>query len=502
MVYPNLTYGSVSGRCQSDIDAFVKLQEGRLDSTGIVLWKGDGVPTKSILEAKLASILEKLPKDDYVNVISSIDAKTAEQYWIARTYLFYQMLIIATALFNNEALYNEIMSEQHRSEYPYRADVPSELTHFKIGIFGSMTPTSDIDVGVQYGGQTLKTPALAYIVSTFESLFPVMTSRSSLTYDIETYADIITLSIDGLDYFYLNSIDFTLEDFKRVLPYAGNSIQRNMQLSHNHTGVAAALNTFRDVVKFIGKEADFLKIGETDKPLYDALNDPAWFEQSKKDMNEFLQKPYDAQRYDYYKKVSEMETTKFQKTVGVENLCLSASDVCDIMVKLGSSDSYRMESYTCAPTIIHVVRILQERLRAPEKYKTIAIEECKAIGCREGGKIPMCSIGSYGYMLSILEQVGYMCRFKLDYCMQPTPDPVKCKKKLDKYGSRYDDAFDHYKSLTAKRGGDARKKRRNTRRRRGTFRKTKSVSKRRRRQSTSGRTSKRLRRKTARASAN
>ena len=477
MVYPNFTYESIAARCQTDIAGFVKLQEGRIDSTGIVLWKGEGNLSKNMIQTKLASIFEKLPTDDYVDVISRVDAKTAEQYWIARTYLFYQLLIVATAMFNNEVLYNEITSEPR--VFPYRADIPAELENFKIGIFGSMTPTSDIDVGVQYGGSKLKTPGLAYIVCTFESLFPVLTGRSSLKYDIETYADIITLSIDGLDYFYLNSMDFTIDDFKRVLPYAGNSIQRNIQLAHNSS---QTLNTFQDIVKFVGKDLDFLKIREDNKALYDTLNDPAWFEQSKKDVSDFLGKPYDTQRYDYYKRVNEMEITKFQKTVGVDNLCLTAKDVCDIMVKLGNSDTYRMESYTCAPTIIHVVRILQERLRAPEKYKTIAVEECKVIGCREGGKIPMCSIGSYGYMLSILEQIGYMCRFKLDYCMDAS-DPAKCKKKLDKYGSRYDDALDHYNSLSKdqkKKGGGASRRTLRRRRRRTWRRKSKNSSKRRR----------------------
>jgi hypothetical protein len=103
-----------------------------------------------------------------------------------------------------------------------------------------------------------------------------------------------------------------------------------------------------------------------------------------------------------------------------------------------------MESYAAAPTITHVVRILQADKTNAEKYKTKTPEEL----CDDENKVQnsaYCAIGKYGFVISILEQMGYMSRFYKHYCVGDHIDQAKCDKKMKKYGDRYVDGFEKYK---------------------------------------------------------
>ena len=46
---------------------------------------------------------------------------------------------------------------------------------------------------------------------------------------------------------------------------------------------------------------------------------------------------------------------------------ITVDQICVKMVNIGFSLTYRMESYNCAPTVIHVVRILQAAKRKGRK---------------------------------------------------------------------------------------------------------------------------------------
>jgi hypothetical protein len=87
------------------------------------------------------------------------------------------------------------------------------------------------------------------------------------------------------------------------------------------------------------------------------------------------------------------------------------------------------------------VRILQANKEAAEKYATKSpIELCNGV---EKGADPYCAVGKYGFIISILEQIGYMYRFYEHYCFEGG-NPEKCAKKMEKYGKRYNDAFSSY----------------------------------------------------------
>jgi hypothetical protein len=118
-----------------------------------------------------------------------------------------------------------------------------------------------------------------------------------------------------------------------------------------------------------------------------------------------------------------------------------------MMILIGDALTYRMESYTCAPTVVHVVRILQASKENKEKYATLVPKQY----CL--GDIihldPFCSIGTFGYGLSILEQIGYIYRFYLTYCDNTSShnDDTKCKNKYIKYMKRYIDALTYIKNI-------------------------------------------------------
>ena len=60
---------------------------------------------------------------------------------------------------------------------------------------------------------------------------------------------------------------------------------------------------------------------------------------------------------------------------------------------------------------------------------------------------PRCVVGKTGYILSALEQIGYMYRFNGIYCDKGKhPDPKKCEKKMGKYQDRRRSAITNLKS--------------------------------------------------------
>ena len=198
------------------------------------------------------------------------------------------------------------------------------------------------------------------------------------------------------------------------------------------------------------------------------LNDVTWFNSAKTDVYEFLSMSYTEQRYAYYARVNVAEAMKFEKIKNLKSL--SSDDICAIMKLIGDALTYRMESYTCSPTVVHVVRILQASEDQIEKYKTLVPKEY----CR--GEIqhldPFCSIGKYGYILSALEQMGYVYRFYLTYCQKDNShyDSSKCARKKEKYMKRYDNALFFLKQKKQIAG---RKRKSNKKSKRRRIRKTK-----------------------------
>jgi len=487
MVYPVFEYESIKARCAQDITAFKANMKVEDPINHTLYCPSQDIKDSNSLKTGIKPIIDYLKTNlkykntnlilHYLDQISHIDPPLQYYLWIVRTYLFYQLLIYATATFLNKDLYNNVYKDLPQFEFIEIGK--DELKNFKMGIFGSMSPTSDIDIGIQYSGTTLHKPALAYIVSRFENLFYIFTGKSSLEWDIETYADMMTLpnpDSSGSDYFYLDSSIFSENEFKKMLPIAGASILRNVALLSKDYKIPDAI-TYNSIQDSIQKILKTNNMNFTfPEEIQGMLNEKGWWNESKKLVTTFLNMTERDRRYAYYKKVEIAEEEKNKFTFNKNISALSKENICDIMVKIGEALLYRMESYTCAPTVSHVVRILQASKNDLSKYKSIT----PSIYCNKEIQHldAFCSIGKYGYVLSILEQMGYAYRFYKTYCISNLHENTeKCNKKIKKYKERYENAIELLNKYTSSVGGYSKKKSKQTKKMRQKQRKTRYTRK-------------------------
>ena len=472
-VYPVLEVNSLVGRCKKDLEQFKT--EVSL-ATGIDIPVVDLVtePQHDTLKSKIDELISKLPQGDYVVIVPTLDTNTQQQAWMYRTYLVYQILIALTLCLSNESLFNEVFNEPTDSTFKFRSDVTANnrLANIKLGIFGSLTPTSDIDIGFQYSGESDGyTPCLAYVVSRFEKLFTIFTGKSCLTFDVESYADMVTIpntnqetSKQYPDLFYLDSSKLSWDESTKtkLLPIAFNSIVRNAMIAGVNPADISLTSIFAPFESEISEDVKKLK---GDQNVETLLN------QSKTTVADFLKLPYEQQVNAYYEKVDAAETLKQTTLANKKTLddlnTLTPSEIMELMVKIGEALTFRMESYTCSSTVVHVVRLLQAAAKedvkvATQKLATSALNAAQNAAqkftkypttsptelCNLGTKLqtPNCTVGKTGFILSELEQLGYMYRFHKKYCepcqeKQTTTTYCElCKKKVSKYRIRLEHA--------------------------------------------------------------
>lgn len=515
-VYPVFDIGSISEWCNKDVDSFITQETNKRNEENIKLKeKGEmplpdlnldtgfaltteGLDTKEkcvkAVEPFVEFINVNLQKDEkgesktYVDAISGItDTELQNKLWIARTFMFSQLMIFAVVILgkpDDGAMYKEVFGEPNGTVVlKFMSEVAGELPNYQMGIFGSKSPTSDIDVGIQYTGGLLN-PTLHYILSVFENLFLIFTGgKSSLDFDIEAYADLYLIKgKEDIDYFYLDTANFELADFVNILPVAGMSIARNV-LMDNTNATPTFDNIISDVNTAVSTNAviidkNYGKFQDSIGELLPVLTDSAWLSSSMDTMKEFLDSDYDGQRAKYYQAVFAAETMKFAVAPDVDAASkLTNEQRCKLINLVGTALAYRMESYSAAPTITHVVRIIQANSNNPENANKYATKSPTDL-CSDTTKSEnsaYCAIGKYGFVMSILEQMGYMFRFYKHYCVGEPPDQAKCNKKMKKYGERYVDGFSQYQKYiqldmgtgvgsagATKEGGKRRRTRRGT----------------------------------------
>lgn len=537
MVYPTLNIDSLEKRCKSDLSQFYKLynidpQSSEFkEETSLQLEISQNV-TKTNLEKKITEFVSRMKKMvesdvfDYAHNVVYLSDSEQKKLWIVRTFLFYQLLVVLTMTLKNKHLYNQIYKDTQK--YPFREDLIPQLNDFKMGIFGSITPQSDIDIGIQYSGdqQKLTKPGLAHIVSRFENLFLLLTGINSLGFDIETYADMMTIpNFNGQtggvlttrrarpmamampregdelnrvsettsvspyalnakaeslpqpprvslftpeskseavseDYFYLDTSNFTQKHFQEISMIAGTSILRNVLLYH--MDVLERNLTREEATEILNKfsfERDAISLHPISGEFYEKIKASLpsnWLKEASSIVIDFLTSSYDQGREKYYDLVFQAEQGKFNATNDLASL--GPDQICELVKVIGLALTYRMESYTCSPTVIHVVRILQASKEKAEKYKTLT-PSSYCIGTLQHLD-PFCTIGEYGYALSCLEQIGYLYRFHQTYCVKPTSkedklgshyNEAKCAKKSKKYMGRLENGYFFYLQLTDKK---------------------------------------------------
>lgn len=488
-VYPHLEYLSLLKRCNEDNEQFIKNPNHKGAKFIYELYNPKKDDTKDLLHDKIKPLLDffttHLDDKDYVSEISHMQPELQKQLWIARTYLFYQLLIYATAAMKFESIYDRICFElfrygNNRSIFSFRLDISRILHLINLGIFGSLNATSDIDVGISAGFDTttMTKPIMPYIVCVIEHMFFIFTGKSSLKWDIEVYGDLLTLpntnpvtKNTNPDIFYLDTSQFTQEHFKQILQPVISGMLRNILLGYIDHG-----KTVEEAAEQI-TESSLLNLLEKNKALLQSLNsgnkniegklnklitiieylliykdvfvDSTMFTSAKTEAVSFLSKAYDTKTKDsllgYYTRLYDAEETQM-KLLKEKSNKLEVDDIAQILSLYEQAAVWKMENYISAPTVEHVVRILQASKKNLPKYATTTPAEYCAN--RQKTTEPYCIIGKYGYIISILEQIGYIIRFNNMYCIGNHQNVNKCKKKLGKYMDRVDDGIKRLQDIS------------------------------------------------------
>jgi hypothetical protein len=183
MPYPVFSVKSITERCVADLDQFntgsatsPAYPVSNIAEYKAMIKSADTDKTFSGFSNILAPVIQKingytnveLKKFDYPHKIASFDEEPQKHLWCLRTVLFYQLLIFATHMMSDQSVFTNVYTGRSYT----RTFIPQvlELEKYKMGIFGSLTPTSDIDVGIHYVGSTVNN-GLAYIVAVIEDLF-------------------------------------------------------------------------------------------------------------------------------------------------------------------------------------------------------------------------------------------------------------------------------------------------------------------------------------------
>lgn len=443
--------------------------------------------------------VDKIPY--YIDILPKLEINNQNQLWLYRTYLFYQIMIFACIIFNNETLFKKAFEDElnalRNRNSVIKDDSKTEATFSKIynaisypdritfGIFGSKNPTSDIDVGIQYSGPDLSYVGISAIVLRCEQLFIIFTGTSSLHFDIEIYADLMTISRSTstdkhkteehfyLDFQIMDSSKFTSHilssDMFSIIPYICKEINRNMALAYHHLIHGKYPTTYENMVstlypnikdstpltlqsifEFIMREFETIKPTDLKLPS-NYINFKNILEQidtnlsgilklQSDDIFKFLKYDYRTQSIIYFNAALKAEESRVELLKDLKNKKL----MIDTFKKISDALNYRMESYVGPSTVMHVVRILQSNKYSKDittKYKTRMVKECPI----EKEISPFCMIGYNGFIISALEQLGYLNRFVLTYCNRTNShyESTKCSKKVNKYLERFNDAIDY-----------------------------------------------------------
>lgn len=353
----------------------------------------------------------------------------------------------------------------------------TELNLFKLGIFGSVTPTSDIDIGFQYSKKNdRKVGIIAHVVKTFEDAFLDLTNKYSLAYDIEPYADMMYLDDTDGGLFYCDSTDFDGGDLLTIMPAIGASIIRNVvqtsididsayedvrkhkpkiQSGGNISKITNMINTFKfDTINTYFEQlvSDMSSNRSTIDNISNTLKTTSWNEEAQQLAKAYMTKPYDVSRQDYYNKVILAETTLSQFPLGRDDKIPKANRV-KLMKQIAEALVFRAESYVSPSTVMHVVRVMQAKEAAPSNGET-----CEKLRLKKSKA--QCALGKYGYIMSCIEQIGYLYRFDKTYCdgliygtntENTHQDDEKCYKKKQKYYTRLEDGINRLSAIYASR---------------------------------------------------
>jgi hypothetical protein len=401
--------------------------------------------------------------------IFDINKPLAQRLFILRHKLLFQILIITHALMSNKSLFDEVYKKFPTYNATYNADFLSEINNLKIGCWGSLNITSDIDLGFQYASRTNRKPGiLRGLVEIFEDMFLILTEKTTLNFDIEPYCDLMYMDIKGESLFHCNTEDFSVEDL--LLPTTidrskyclmdciGASIIRNYMQYTLDKGFAKDIRKYKREAEInetsknqeskMIDDFDFIKtcteFGVLMGSSYSAdlrtflssifTENAQWIAGSKQIAKNYMLHTYMNSRNQYYKFIEIAE----QMLIDNPSILTDATTLPDknirlkLMIVIALALNFRAESYVSPSTVTHVVRIMQAKNN-------------NNVECNSGPyptRSPSCALNNIGYLMSIMEQAGYIMRFRLTYCDDKNNPSNDCIHKVEeKYMARLIDGL-------------------------------------------------------------
>jgi len=351
------------------------------------------------------------------------------------------------------------------------------------------------------------------------------------------------------DMFFLNTSRISKDEFEKdILPYVYASIIRNYiksiyqektvsmeekedirgKIMNNIATKSDIFNVVKEFKKNDLESYNFILEGDDNKNLekkqklihakinnmrktdfykYIETIDTAAFNEGYEMTFDYMSKSYDASREKYYTIIKEAEDILKDVREDILDDLNKKNITCDLkkddakvaevnkekvancMKKIMHSLIYRQESYVCPSTITHIVRTIQVK-STTNTTACIDIHTLTTVPISitvHTSINPKCVIGNFGYIISALEQYGYLLRFYSDYCgeiqtsIEPITgggsEPVKsltdetCIAKNKKYILRLVDAVNN---MTSSTGG---KRRTNKRHSHNSLKKKKNMKK-------------------------
>ena len=414
-----------------------------------------------------------------IHTVKKIDPEAANQLWRLRHEIFFQILIVTFHIASNQTLFEDVYSiifESRSTEISKRSfneNVTGDLLEkFKLGIWGTNSVTSDIDIGIQDSSIVGRVPGvIAYVVSIFEDLFLYVVGMSTLKFDIEPYADLMFIDEDTnmgpVTRFYCDTTDFSFADLMNcaenssssIMANIGASIIRNfMQSQIDHDGISDCrrcslvddcrmqiIDISRKIESFEFdnanmRELNLLKQNIIFQSLFDTSDEAVkkWMMQAKAVSVDYLTNPYERSREMYYQKVATAEkifSDNMDLLLRDTNKTNSKNTRREMILAISEALNYRAESYVSPSTVMHIVRSMQSKA-------------AEAISCDDIFPSPYarCALGPIGYIMSVLEQAGFLMRYRLTYCEDCSVPQSKipestckrdsCHKKMNKYFPR------------------------------------------------------------------
>jgi hypothetical protein len=330
--------------------------------------------------------------------IKKYSIEEQKEFWTLREWLFCQILVLAYLNFKNGQVYR----------IPPNGFVPES---YSFALFGSVKPTSDIDVSVE--GRDA-----SYLIAVLEDLWLSTTEQSCGRWDIEFYGDFSMVLDEKKSPVFLNSREFS-NAATEILPFIGCSILRN-----------AETLDFPELDAFIAAH-----------PEVEALRKSPWKEKAYEMMKNISGMNYNEQREEYYKYLGEAEKIRNSVPVITKDVALK------VFLAMCKANLFRSENYILPSTGIHIVRDIQAKAPQPNRNDP----RCSLYHA----KLSTCAVGRFAYLASAMEQLGYLKRFSYD------------ADKVKKYSDRFDAAMKKYDSITGGRRMKTRRRRNNPRRRTG-----------------------------------